>query len=298
MSFQTISTSWPSYIVITPVRDEERHIKRTIESIENQKHRPVQWIIVNDGSTDETPQLIQQAADKHSWIKAIHIPNRGFRKPGGGVVEAFYKGYKEIDYGKWDFIVKLDGDLSFKSDYFERCFHRFKNEDKLGIGGGTVYSPENGYFLIDSKGDPPFHVRGATKIYRRECWNQIHPLLKAPGWDTIDEIRANRLNWTTRTFRNVNIFQHKATGSADGNWHNWIKNGLANYITGYHPLFMLCKCIRRISQKPILLASTALWTGFCSGYINNISQVDDAKSIRYLRIQQLRRLMLMKSIYG
>jgi glycosyltransferase involved in cell wall biosynthesis len=270
----------------------------TIASVVNQTILPSQWIIVDDGSTDGTSELLDNMTTAASWIKVIHRNNRGFRAAGGGVVQAFYSGYSILNDQDWDFLVKLDGDLSFTPDYFEQCFKIFDREPMLGIGGGTVCQLENGQLRVDSIGDPPFHVRGATKIYRRACWEKINPLINAAGWDTIDEVKANLHGWVTRTFNDLKLIQHKPTGGADGNWRNWFKNGRANYITGYHPLFMLAKCVKRALNKPILIESIALLAGFCSGYIKRIPQVCDADAISYLRKQQLRRLLLRPSIYG
>src|SRR5439155_276612 len=122
--------------VITPVRDEADRISKTIQSMISQTIRPQQWIIVNDGSKDATGQLAEKAAADHEWIHVVHRQDRGFRKPGGGVIEAFYAAYKEITDSGWDFLAKLDGDLEFASDYFERCFCKFVENEKLGIGGG------------------------------------------------------------------------------------------------------------------------------------------------------------------
>jgi glycosyltransferase involved in cell wall biosynthesis len=288
----------PAYLVITPVRDEEAYISKTIDSMAQQTILPEKWIIVDDGSTDRTPQIVQAASKQHAWIQVVERQNRGFRKSGGGVIEAFYDGFSAIDKINWDFLVKLDGDLSFSPDYFEKCFQHFSDDSNLGLGGGTICVMEDGQPKVDSPGDPPFHVRGATKIYRRECWDQISPLAKAPGWDTIDEVKANMHGWTTRTFPGLELIQHKATGGADGNWRNWFKNGLANYITGYHPIFMLAKCAKRVFRKPPLLESAALLAGFCSGYLKQIPRVDDSNAIGYLRNQQFRRLLHRPSIYG
>lgn len=288
----------PAYVVITPVRNEAAHIGRTIDSMVQQTILPQSWIIVDDGSTDQTPQLTDVASHTQPWIHVVHRPDRGFRKSGGGVIEAFYDGYSILNSASWEFLVKLDGDLSFDPNYFEQCLARFKCAPRLGIGGGTICLIENGRVKVDSVGDPPFHVRGATKIYRRACWEQIAPLVKAPGWDTIDEVKANMHGWSTRSFRDLELIQHKPTGSADGRWRDWLKNGQANYVTGYHPLFMLAKCVKRAFRKPPLLASTALWTGFCSGYLRRIPQVQDDRMIGYLRHQQLRRLLNQPSIYG
>jgi len=285
------------YVVITPVRDEIKYIEKTFQSVINQTILPTKWIIVDDGSTDGTKETVDSFPRRFKWIKTIHRKNRGFRLAGGGVIEAFYSGYSVLNIDNWDFIVKLDGDLSFAPDYFEQCFKIFLGEAKLGIGGGTVCHLENGQLKVESGGDPPFHVRGATKIYRRACWEKISPLVKAPGWDTIDEVSANLHGWTTRTFPDVILIQHKPTGEVDGNWCNWFKNGRANYITGYHPVFMMAKCVKRAIHRPIFLESIALLAGFCSGYIVGIPQVADSKAIRYLRKQQIGHLLFRPSIY-
>ncbi len=108
----------PKYVVITPVRDEEANIRFTIQSMMNQSMRPAEWIIVNDGSTDKTGSIIDEFAASEPWIRAVHRSNRGFRKSGGGVVEAFNDGYGALTCEDWDFIVKFDGDLKFKIRLF------------------------------------------------------------------------------------------------------------------------------------------------------------------------------------
>lgn len=286
------------YIVITPVRNEAERIALTLRSMAAQTLRPAQWIVVDDGSTDDTLAICQEAARHLAWLTVVSRPDRGFRQPGTGVIEAFYDGYQHLATSTWDFLVKLDGDVSFDADYFERCLHQFLLEPKLGIGGGEVCVQRAGRFEAETKGDPPFHVRGATKIYRRACWDRISPLVKAPGWDTIDEVKANMLGWTTRTFPGLPLRQHKPTGSADGCWRDWYKNGRANYVTGYHPLFMACKCLRRTLRRPFGLAALGLWAGFVSGYLRRIPQVDDPQMIRYLRSQQLRQLLLRKGLWS
>lgn len=287
-----------NYIIITPVRNEEKYIEKTITSVVSQTIRPSKWVIVDDGSTDSTGEIIDEYSKRYSWIKIVHREDRGYRKSGSGVIEAFYRGYDNLNLTRYQFLVKLDGDLSFDSTYFEKCLKKFQLDPKLGMGGGTVLVYRDGQKIVDSPSDPPFHVRGATKIYRRECWEQIAPLVKLPGWDTIDEVKANMYDWSTRTFQDIYVIQLKATGEADGGWRNWFKNGLANYVTGYHPVFMVAKCIKRLYQKPFLLAAIALLAGFCSGYVKGVPRVKDKKVIRYLRNQQLKRLMLRSSIYG
>ena len=239
------------YVIITPVRDEEQYIEKTISSVTSQTLKPVEWIIVNDGSVDNTGSIIDKYATEYSWIKTVHRSNRGFRKAGGGVIEALYAGYNVVEFKDWDFIVKLDGDLSFETWYFEKCFQHFDKDSKLGIGGGVIYSIINGKPELEKT--PVFHVRGATKIYKKECWIGIGGLINAPGWDTIDEVKANMLGWETKSFSDLQILHLRYTGGAEGTWRDMVKNGRANYIAGYHPLFMLLKCTKRMFQKPFLL---------------------------------------------
>jgi glycosyltransferase involved in cell wall biosynthesis len=286
------------YIVVTPVRDEAARIEKTIEAVRSQTVLPTQWIVVNDGSTDGTGEILDRHALQTNWMRVVHRPNRGHRANGGGVMDAFHAGYALVNGEAWDFLVKLDGDLSFAPDYFERCLETFEADPKLGIGGGTVCQLERGELEVDSKNDPPFHVRGATKIYRRACWEAISPLVRAPGWDTIDEVKANLHGWETRTFGGLRLIQHKPTGGADGAWRNGFKNGRANYITGYHPVFMIAKCLKRSLDRPLLLGSMALLAGFASGYLKRIPRGADRRVMRYLRQQQVRRLLLRPSIYA
>jgi poly-beta-1,6-N-acetyl-D-glucosamine synthase len=287
-----------SYVIITPVRNEGERIQKTIDSVVKQTVRPSKWVLVDDGSTDKTGPLVDAAASDHPWIRVIHRADRGCRKPGGGVIEAFYDGYTLLERDPWDFLVKLDGDLEFAAEYFENCLTRFAADKELGIGGGSIYGELNGAMVEDSPGDPPFHVRGATKIYRRVCWEAIRGLLRSPGWDTLDEVKANMLGWKTRSFKDLRVVQLKPTGSADGSWQNWVKNGRANYITGYHPLFMVLKCLKRTFQRPYGLAGAGLLSGFLGGYIRGLPQVPDGALIKYLRRQQMNRLMGKQSLWA
>jgi poly-beta-1,6-N-acetyl-D-glucosamine synthase len=283
------------YVIITPARDEEEFLETTIASVIGQTILPAQWIIVNDGSSDRTGEIIDRYAAEYPWITALHRSNRGHREAGGGVVATFYDGLARIASPEWDYLVKLDADLSFSNDYFEQCFERFSSDSQLGIGGGGIYHEESGELKLEP--NPKFHVRGATKIYRRQCWEDIGGLLKAPGWDTVDELKANMLGWSTRTFVELQLSHYRFTGAADGAWKDSIKNGRANYITGYHPLFMLMKCARRLAKRPYLSGAVGLGWGYLSGYWRGIPRVDDRRLIQYTRSQQMRKLLLQESIW-
>jgi glycosyltransferase involved in cell wall biosynthesis len=283
------------YVVITPVRDEEEHLQSTIESMIRQTVLPTEWVIVDDGSKDGTGKIIDEYASRYSWIKAVHRTDRGFRKAGGGVVDAFNDGYRALASSDWDFMTKFDGDLTFEPDYFAKCFDEFYRDDKLGVGGGVICYVDGDKKRFEEA--PAFHVRGATKIYRKACWDGIGGFLPAPGWDTMDEVKANSLGWSTRSFPHLHLVHHRDTGSADGLWPTLVKYGRANYICGYHPLFMLSKCIVRLVRKPYIIGSIGLMYGFVSGYLTHVPQVDDRAAIAYLRGQQIGRLIGRESIW-
>jgi len=282
------------YVVITPARDEEEFIAHTLESMVSQTIRPKEWILVNDGSSDRTGIIIDGYVSQYEWIRSIHRENRGYRKNGSGVMDAFYDGYNCLNCSDWDFLVKLDGDLSFDSRYFEECSKKFKENQRLGIGGGTLLNLVD--WELKPEAHPFFHVRGATKIYRRDCWVSIGGLIQAPGWDTVDEVKANMLGWETCTFKDVMVVHHRPTGLADGVWRNAVKSGRANYISGYHPLFMLAKCAKRFGNKKYSDALGHMY-GFLRSYCDGTSQVFDKELIWYLRKEQMKRLFFMKTIW-
>jgi biofilm PGA synthesis N-glycosyltransferase PgaC len=284
------------YVIITPLRDEEEHVVATIQSVTRQTILPSEWVLVDDGSTDATGKIIDQHATQFPWIQVVHRPNRGFRKPGGGVMEAFYAGYDALERNDWEFVVKLDGDLTFSSDYFEKCFERFSRDPQLGIGGGEIYHRlEGGGLKVEA--NPTFHVRGATKIYRRGCWEAIGGLIPAAGWDTIDEVKANMLGWRTYSFKELRLLHHRFTGSAEGLLEDRVKHGAACYVSGYHPLFVTASCVFRLVQKPYVLGSAAILYGFVRGYFTRAPRVNDAPLVGYLRAQQLRRLCGLDTIW-
>jgi poly-beta-1,6-N-acetyl-D-glucosamine synthase len=283
------------YVVITPVRDEEEYLERTIQSVTGQTVRPAEWIIVNDGSSDRTGEIIDKYAGKYDWIRALHRTNRGFRKSGGGVVEAFKEGFGTLSCRDWEFIVKLDGDLTFEPDYFKNLFKRFRDEPKLGIAGGTLYSPINGKVKVES--GPRFHVRGATKVYRRGCWEQIGGLWPASGWDTVDEVKANMLGWKTMTVPDVFAIHHRETGGADGIWSDSVKRGLICYSVGYHPLFTLARLLYHATNQPYAVRSIGMAYGFLRACLTSVPRIKEAPFIRFIRKEQMKRLMGLETMW-
>jgi len=210
-------------------------------------------------------------------------------------MEAFYAGYESLLSSEWDFIVKLDGDVGLPPDYFAECFERFRRDSMLGMCGGLMYRIENGREKLERH--PLLHVRGPIKLYRRSCWEAIGGLIKAPGWDTVDELQANRLGWRTRTFPELKVIHYRPTGAAQGAWRDSVKRGTAEYVSGYHPAFMFAKCAQRLFTRPYLVVGLGQAYGYLRGLVAGIPRVEDPALIAYVRRQQIRRLLGRENIW-
>jgi hypothetical protein len=255
---------------------------------------PAEWIIVDDGSGDGTPVIVQEYARRHPWIRGLHRPNRGRRLPGAGVVEAFYEGFRSLGSQDWEFLVKLDADLSFAPDFFRTALAHFRDQSSLGIGGARLCQIVNGAPIAEAGLD--FHVRGASRIYRRQCWEAIGGIVAAPGWDTVDEITAAMRGWTTASFSDVIACHHRPTGGA-GRWRDMVKRGQGCYFSGYHPLYVAARCLRHLGSKPYLLGAMGMGAGFVSGYFGAINRQRDPALVRYVHEQQWRRMWGGKSMW-
>jgi glycosyltransferase involved in cell wall biosynthesis len=280
---------------VTPVRDEESYLSLTIESMAKQTILPQEWVIVDDGSKDGTGRIIDEAARQYPWIRGVRREDRGFRKWGAGIIEAFYSGFDALTCKDWEFMSKLDGDLSFAPEYFAGMFKKFEEDSRLGIGGGYLYHLENGTRTLED--GPVFHVRGGAKIYRRACWDAIGGLWVGPGSDTVDEVKGNMLGWSSRSFLDLQIQHHRWTGAAYGRWGGIAKNGKTDYVSGYHPLFLIAKAVARLPRRPYLVGSAALLYGYISAALQRTPQVDDPQLIRYLQKQQLAKLWGRETIW-
>jgi biofilm PGA synthesis N-glycosyltransferase PgaC len=285
----------PQYVIVSPVRDEEEYIEKTLLSVTRQTDRPAEWIIVDDGSTDRTPEILSGYEQLYPWLRIVRRKDRGSRVPGTGVMQAFYEGFHQLTAVDWEFLVKLDGDVGLEPDYFQRCFERFRDDPRLGICGGSMYCMQDGEWKRETH--PDFHVRGPIKLYRRGCWDAIGGLITAPGWDTVDEVQANRLGWRTQTFTDLKVIHHRPTGAVQGAWRDGVKMGRAAYVSQYHPLFMAAKCMKRLLRKPYVYGAAAHAYGYVTGYLRRLPRVEDRAYRSYIRTQQLRRLGFLKSIW-
>ena len=210
-------------------------------------------------------------------------------------MEAFNDGYQSLQCQDWEFVVKLDGDLTFEPDYFERILKRFLAEPRLGVAGGTLRSLSEGTMKIER--NPKFHVRGATKMYRRECWEEIGGFFPAPGWDTLDETSASMKGWATMSIPDVLAVHHRPTGATEGAWADSLKRGLIWYTVGYHPLFVLASCLNRLVQKPYVVRSVGGLCGFFRAYFSRVPRISNPELIRFIRQEQMKRLTGRETIW-
>jgi biofilm PGA synthesis N-glycosyltransferase PgaC len=235
------------FVIITPTRNEDKYIHHTLESMIAQSLLPIKWIIVDDGSNDNTSKIIKSFMRKAPFIKYVYNPDRGYRKPGAGVVEAFYTGYKKIGEEDYDVVAKFDADLQFPPHTLKNIANAFEENPNLGITGAIRYerSGSNGQFrkvLV-----PAGFVGGPTKFYRKQCFNDIDGLIPRAGWDGVDTIKANMHGWETGELRELKILHLKPTGTSlgEGLKRACEKYGDVSYYMGGYFWYFILRMIGR-----------------------------------------------------
>jgi poly-beta-1,6-N-acetyl-D-glucosamine synthase len=281
------------YAIATPVKNEEAFLGRTIASVVSQKIRPQKWVIVNDASTDRTGELIRTAAAEHPWIVHIErVDDHQPRKPGGESVVAV--GIRHLNIEDFDFFVRMDGDISFDSDYFARIFEFFEKDPKLGIASGVCYVPDGD--RLKEEQHPRFHTRGPIKTYRVPCFQEIGGLETGLGFDTVDEITAHMHGWKTYSFPELKVIHHRKTQTARGPLRGMLNLGRASYYLGYHPLYLTLRVVKHLTQPPYVLGGLYMLAGYLNGYRKKQDRKDQ-EFIKYLRKQQINKLTGRSTIW-
>jgi poly-beta-1,6-N-acetyl-D-glucosamine synthase len=280
-------------IAITPARDEEKFLPRLIESMAAQTLRPERWIVIDDGSTDATSEILDEAAKRYPWIDVKHLPVGRARLPGG---ESILMQFLPHDvWQNFDAIFRVDADITFKPDFIELMAAEFARDRKLGIAGSALFEPEGtAWREIRS---PSFHTRGAVKLYSRPCFEAIGGLVSGLGWDTIDEARAMMLGYKSHAFRHIRAYHHRPQGAAGGYIKGNLAAGRAAYNVGYHPLFLMMRAAKRGLMWPPVIGGFFLLAGYAEGYLRRTEKIAPPDLIKYIRRQQLRRLFLMESVW-
>ena len=273
------------YIVVSPVRNEAGNIDATLQAMVRQTRTPVVWVIADDGSTDGTTEIVARYAAGHPWIHLLRLPDRGYYDlMDAGELKAFLQGLDTVQGLEYDFIGKLDGDISFDENYYARLLQRFEENPKLGIASGTCWHDEDDRRVME-KGYP-LHVRGAMRIYRRKCWDDIGGPVRSLGWDAIDCYKARMRGWETRSFEDLPVRHHVKTWIKGGLLHGRRRSGRMEYLIGTHPLFFLAKCVRELGSKPFLISAGALAWGYLSSWLKREQRVGDQELRAFVRKEQ------------
>jgi glycosyltransferase involved in cell wall biosynthesis len=284
-------------VLISPVRNEEVFLPKVIESLVNQTVQPLEWLVVNDGSTDNTLAILEAAAQSYPWIHIENKPDRGIRSVGPGVVEAFYYGYERLKTQDYDFIGKIDGDIAFGPRYFERLMALFASDRYLGAASGKPFLEENGKLVIERTADEM--VAGQINFYRRQCFEAIGGFVREVHWDGIAFHRARMAGWRTRSFEDpdLNFIHQRLMGSShQGVLTGRLRWGRGQYFMGTHPLYIFAIGLYRTVEKPWLIGGLFIVLGYFQALITGMKRYESPGFRQSLQTWQMARLKLGKTL--
>jgi biofilm PGA synthesis N-glycosyltransferase PgaC len=277
-----------TYVLITPARNEARFIELTLKSVVSQTVRPARWIIVSDGSTDGTDEIVARYAAEHPWIELVRMPERRERH-FAGKVHAFNAGYARLADIQYDVIAGMDGDISFDEGYFAFLLDRLAANPRLGVVG----TPFKDSSMYDYRFVSIEHVSGACQVFRRECFEDIggYQPSKNGGVDHIAVLTARMKGWETRTFTEMICLHHRVIGSAaHGAWKAKYKIGGLDYALGGHPLWELFRTAYQMTKKPYVIGGLLVLAGYVSAGVRRAERPVSHELVEFRRREQMRRL--------
>jgi biofilm PGA synthesis N-glycosyltransferase PgaC len=282
----------PDYAVVTPVRDEAEHLPLMIESMLAQTHRPLRWVIVDDGSSDATRSIARAAAEREPWISVVASGSDGGRARGAPVVRAFERGLAQVGE-PYEFVAKLDGDLFLPAHYFAWVAQAFAREERAGIVGGRVLVHDGSEWVPERVGRHTVH--GAVKAYRRSCLEAIGGLHASMGWDGIDEFAAKARDWRVIPLSELHVLHYARRGSKQAWWRARLEEGYGARFMGYLPRFVLFRAAYRMAvEEPRVVGGLVLAAGFLKASVARAPRVDDPLAVEMVRREQrdrMRRLL-------
>ena len=286
-----------SYVLITPARNEEAFIEKTIRSVIHQTVLPLKWIIVDDGSTDKTAELVSRYAVQYPWIELIHMPERRDRSFAAKVT-AFYAGYERLNGLDYDVIGNVDSDVSFDEDYCQFLLNKFAEDETLGVAG-TIFK-ENGYSSEKHSFEGRNHVAGGCQLFRRRCWNDIGGYVphSAGGIDWMAVTTARMKGWKTESFREMCFFHYRRLGTAERNLlSSSFSYGEKDYYLGGHPLWEMFRVGYRATKWPYLIGGMSLGLGYCWAFLRRIPRPVSRELMAFHRKEQMLKLKtILKSL--
>jgi glycosyltransferase involved in cell wall biosynthesis len=283
------------YLVISPCRNEADFMRQTLDSVVAQSIRPARWVIVDDGSTDETPQILAGYAQHHDWIRIVTRSDRGRRAVGPGVIEAFYAGYATVDADDYDYLCKLDLDLRLPPGYFEGLMRRMEADPRLASCSGKAYIETPSGLVHERHGDET--SIGASKFYRVSCFKALGGFVREVMWDGIDCHRSRMLGWKACSWDDPELrFVHlRPMGSSQQSIiAGRMRHGFGQYFMGTGFLYMIANALNRINEKPYLIGSLAMIWGWVDSALKRRRRYPDPAFRRFLRRYQWRVLLVGK----
>ena len=284
------------YVLITPCRDEASYARRSIASVLKQSVLPALWIIVDDGSTDETPAILAETAAQHPWIRIIRREDRGKRAVGPGVVDAFYAGWSEINPTDFEYACKFDLDLDIPEQYFETLISQMEADPRLGTCSGKPYFEEGGQLISEKCGDEM--SVGMTKFYRVTCFQEIGGFVRQVMWDGIDCHRCRMLGWKAASWDTPALrFIHlRPMGSSQQNiLVGRQRHGYGQYFMGTSLTYLAVSAIFRMAHPPYVIGGLAILWGFVKSALDRKPKYDDLQFREFLRRYQWNCLIKGKS---
>lgn len=279
------------YVIITPARNEQAFIEKTIESVVKQTVLPLKWVIVNDGSTDNTGDIVRRYLAENPWIELVEFPVRKERNFAAKVF-AFNAGReaaKDLDY---EVIANLDADVSFEPDHFEFLLNEFSKDPGLGVAG-TIFREAGGYSSDSDSFEGQNHVSGQCQVFRRKCFEEIggYKPNKAGGIDWMAVTTARMIGWKTRSFRERSFFHHRSLGTAErGRLASSFSYGEKDYYLGNHPLWEVFRVAFRMTRGIFLIEGLALGAGYVWAFITREHRPVSKELMRFHRKEQMRKL--------
>lgn len=285
-----MSNNGSTYVIITPAHNEAEFIAKTIASVVSQTRLPMKWVIVNDGSTDNTRQVVESYLPQYSFVQLINL-ERDEGRTFARKVTAFLRGLEAVCALDYAFIGNLDADVSFDANYFKRILAELETNPRLGIAGGTIYTKIGDKFITaDETLDS---VAGAVQLFRRSCFEEAggYPPMEQGGEDAAIEIIARMKGWTVRKFPDNPVYEERRTGSANaGPVLTRVREGRRFYSLGYGTGFYLLRCLRRFKDRPVLLGSLAALLGYFESLIRRRPYALPPEVVSYLRAEQRKKL--------
>lgn len=272
------------YVIISPCRDEAEYMERTLHSVVTQSVLPKLWLIVDDGSTDRSPEILSKFAEKYSFIRVLKRENRGFRSVGPGVVDAFYAGLRQVNRDEFHYICKLDLDLDLPKHYFETLIERMEADPRIGTCSGKPYNEKGGRLVSERRGNEM--SVGMTKFYRMTCFEQIGGFFREVMWDAIDCHKCRQIGWRSVSWDHPKLnFTHlRIMGSSQhGVLTGRARHGFGQYFMGTSSIYMLITCLYRAVEYPWLLGGTAMFYGYLKAFVARRPRLADKALVKEIR---------------